>query len=359
MDLINRFKTYLPLKREPAMPAALQSWLSKGYPKVSLDAAGLVALADLSTVARRTALTGNSSLLDALVLCPGLHKQQSAPELNGGEYPACAAMTSGYVFRVENGATVLFLQKVGRTGHLTTLSVSGMVENSTLYGKFLRDIHDVDTSTILSTATYLLAVALTVIVLLLLSFLRDWWALAVIGMLMLARLLNVHVVRCRATVGWKGASEPGVQGDLLILLSQDRWVRMRGAVDDLKAVTSGQWLREPTFFESSIVAFATLLVYLDAALAGNAHQEGKILLVILLFCSVALLGIANEYTEALKMHGKVVKVVGTPKAFVRRLDLANELIRETGREDWAVRLGMVQPKKDTEGKTEEDVAVTM
>jgi len=88
------------------MSSALTDWLSGGYPKVSLDAAGLVALADLSTVARRTALTGTSSLLDAFVLCPGLHRQQEAPELNGGEYPACAAMTTGYVFRVENPATV-------------------------------------------------------------------------------------------------------------------------------------------------------------------------------------------------------------------------------------------------------------
>ncbi|KAK5115391.1 hypothetical protein LTR85_009851 [Meristemomyces frigidus] len=341
------------------MSAALQSWLSKGYPKVSLDAAGLVALADLSTVARRTALTGNSCLLDALVLCPGLHKQQDAPELNGGEYPACAAMTTGYVFRVENGATVHFLQKVGRTGHLTTLSVSAMAEDSSPYRNTLRWIYDAGNATMFSTATYLLAVALTLTILLLLSFLHDWWALAVIGMLVLARLLNVLVVRLRATEGWKGASEPGEKGDLLILLSQDRWIRMCGAVDDLKAVTSGQWLRESTFFESSVVAFATLLVYLDAALAGNAHQEGKVLLLILLFCSVALLGIANEYTEVLKMHGRLVEVDGTPKKYHRRLDLASELIKETGREDWAVRLGMVQPKKNAEEKIDAEGAVTM
>lgn len=248
-----------------------------------------------------------------------------------------------------------FLQKVGRTGHLTTIYVSAVADGR----ETLRFLCDFDAATILSMATYLLAVALTITVLLLLCFLRDWWALSVIAILILARLLNVLVVRRRATEGWKGASEPGQQGDLLILLSRDRWVRMRGAVDDLKAVTSGQWLTEPTFFESSLVAFATLLVYLDAALAGNAHQEGKVLLLVLMFCSVALLGIANEYTEVLKMHGRLVKVHGTPKPYGRRLDLANELVKETGREDWAVRLGMVQPKKDAKEKTENEGAVTM
>lgn len=347
------------LQRDPAMPSGLKDWLLGGYPRISLDAAGLVALADLTTVARRTALTGNSSLLDALVLCPGLHKQQDAPNLNGGEYPACAAMTTGYVFRVENQATVLFLQKVSRTAHLTTLSVSSIRQGTTFPQKSLRKLCDIDGATLLSTATYLLAVALTIAVLLMLLFLEDWWALAVVGMLMFARLLNVLVIRRRAVTGWKGASEPGVQGDLLILLSQDRWVRMRGAVDDLKAVTSGQWLQEPTFFQSSLVAFATLLVYLDAALAGNAKQEGKVLLIVLLFCSVTLLGVANECTEVLKMHGKLVKVDGAPKAYARRLDLTEQLIKEMGREDWAVRLGMKLPDNDTDKKGKNEGSVTM
>ena len=78
---------------------------------VSLDAAGLVALADLTTIGIRMALTGTSALLDVFVLCPGIHRQQAAPELHGGEYPACGAMTTGYVFRVENPATVLYLQR--------------------------------------------------------------------------------------------------------------------------------------------------------------------------------------------------------------------------------------------------------
>ena len=145
----------------------------------------------------------------------------------------------------------------------------------------------------------------------------------------------------------------GVHGDLLVLLSEDRWVRVRGAVDDLKAVTSGQWLREPTFVESAFTAFATLLVYLDAGL-GNASQGGKLLLLTLLFCSVALLGVANEYTNALKMYGRLIRIDGAPKRYARRLDLAKELVDETGRDDWAIRLGMTQPKKDDGLDTTDD-----
>jgi hypothetical protein len=57
-----------------------------------------------------------------------------------------------------------------------------------------------------------------------------------------------------------GALEPDVQGDLLVLLSQDRWVRIRGLVDDLKAMTSGSWLREATASEQVVTTLATLSV---------------------------------------------------------------------------------------------------
>jgi len=297
--------------------------------------------------------------LDVFVLCPGLHKQQDAPNLHGGEYPACAAMTTGYVFRVENPATVLFLQKIGRTGHLTTLEVTPPPISKAFSPQYkdLRALFDIDGVTVLSAAAYALAVSLSITALVLVILIQDWWALAVISTLMFARFLNVIVVRRRAVIGWKGASEPGVQGDLLILLSQDRWVRMKGAVDDLKAVTSGQWLREPTFVESSLVASATLLVYLDAALAGNARLESKILLIVLLFCSVGLLGVANACTEVLKMHGRLIKVRGAPKSYARRLVLAQELKEETGRDDWAIKLGMLKPEE--RGSVKAEGVVTM
>jgi len=60
------------------------------------------------------------------------------------------------------------------------------------------------------------------------------------------------------------AHEPGVLGDLLVLMSQDRWIRIKGLTDDLKAVTAGQWLQDENFFESAIEGCATVVVYLAA-----------------------------------------------------------------------------------------------
>lgn len=309
--------------------------------KISLDAAGLVALADLVAVARRTSLTGTSAWLDCLVLCPGLHRQQDAPKLNAGEYPICAAMTSGYVFRIENQATVSFMQKVGRAGQLTTLSVSLQPEGQSTAVRALRGLYDFQGASFVSTLCYLACTALAAITVALTIYLEDWWALLAIGVLILARLINVLVLRRRAVQGWKGEPEPRLKSDLLVLASLDRWVRIQGDVNDVKAVTSGEWLREPTFVENGAVAFATLIVYLDAALAGNGSTKGKLLLLILLFGSAALLGLANEYTETLKMYDRSIKVSGERKRYQRRLHLAEELIRETGRDDWAVKLDMI------------------
>ncbi|KAI9665105.1 MAG: hypothetical protein M1821_006553 [Bathelium mastoideum] len=329
---------FIPTKR---YSSALQSWTSEGTPKVSLDAAGLVALADLEVIAQRTAYTGTSALLDTLVLCPGLHRQQTAPDLNGGEYPAVAAMTSGYVFRVENPATVLYLKKVGKTGCLTTLHVTRQIppsRTSSVFSKFFTHQNAVP----LQTASYLTAPCLTIVVMVLLILSEDWWGVFVICALIFVRFCNVIVLRRRAEVGWKGASEPGVKGDLLALLSQDRWVRIKGDVDDLKAVTSGQWLRDMTFVERSVTACSTVLLYLDAALASNMKQTGKVMLIILLILSSGLLAIANEKTDHLQMYGRIIKAdEGSPKQYGRRLELAEELVKETGRTDWAVRLGLI------------------
>ena len=333
--------------------------LSLNAPNVSLDAAGLVALADLSTIQKRTALTGTSGLLDILILCPGIHLQKEATSLNRGEYPACGALTTGYVFRVENPATVYYLQQIGRTGQLTTTSVSKPSDDTTYwYNWMLRRFFSAQNASVVSSIAYFTIVLYTVSIITLLGLTQDWWGLAVILLLMLARLCNVVIIRRRAKAGWAGASEPGVQGDLVILLSQDRWIRMKGAVDDLKAVTSGQWLRDESQMESWVTAFATLVVYLDAALVSNVKQLGKILLMGLLIGSVALLALANVATKKLQMHGNIIQVDGPRKSYARRLDLARELISESGRDDWAVRMGMIV-KNEERSRLNPDGGVTM
>lgn len=305
-----------------------RAWTPGWLPSTALDAVGLVALADLTTVARRTALKGKSSLWDVLVLCPGLHRQQHADILNGGEYPACAAMTTGYVFRVENEATVAYLQRVGQAGHLTCLSVSGSASR---------------TFPSLAQIAYIGAALTMLVVLALVKALEDWPCLFAVGILMFVRLVNVVIVKRRSVMGWKGEPEPDKQSDLIVLLSQDRWIRIRGEVNDVKAVTSGRWLREPTFLESGILGFSTLLMYLNVGLAASASIEGKVLLLLLLFSTAGLLGLANEYTDELTMYGRNIKVDGPKERFSRRLKLAKQLVVESKRHDWALRLGMLQP----------------
>jgi hypothetical protein len=306
---------------------------------VRVNAAGLVALAEVNSVALHSTLTGTSSLLDIMVICPGLHRQQDAPSLSKGEYPACAAMTTGYVFRVENEAMVYQLQRYGKAGHLTTLKVSSNSPRTTVVN--LLDLHAL---------CYVGAASFTLWAAMALWSLEDFESLASLALLIIVRSINVIVFRRRAKLGWKGAPEPGVQADLLVLLSQDRWVRLQGLVDDVKAVTSGQWLRDMMPMESSLIAFATLLAYLNAALASNATKNGQSILVLLLFVSAGLLGFANVRSRHSFMYGRQIELVKQPQPYKRRLDLAEQLIRETKRDDWAIRLGMIQPSKGSDVK---------
>ena len=157
--------------------------------------------------------------------------------------------------------------------------------------------------------------------------------------------MNTYVIRQRMVADWKGASEPGIYGDLIILLSQDRWVRLRGLVDDLKAVTSGQWLQDMTPAQSFIAAAATLLVYGTAALSSNASVFGNVVLMGLLFTETALLALSNQLADGLLLHDRVVRIEGEPRKYIRRLEMTKELIAETRRDDWAVGLGMILPSE--------------
>lgn len=303
-----------------------------------LGAVDLVVLAPLKATLYRTALTGGASYLDVFFIAPGIHYQQDAAELNGAEYPTTGAMTSGYVMRVENQATVSYLQGIGKTACLTTVAVSSPGSQRDNFGP-------IPAGTLPSTL-YHIGPALTVAVMSTLVTLKDWWALAALLTLMFARLLNVIVIKRRSQMGWKGQPEPGVVGDLLILLSQDRWIRMRGMVDDLKAVTSGSWLGNMSNAENIAVNLATILVYLSPVLSSNATTVGNLLLGGLLITSAGLLGACNMATTNLQMFGRVLRVVGEPKVYQRRLYLAEELIEETGRDDWAIAMGMIVPKAE-------------
>ncbi|KAK0244899.1 hypothetical protein EDD85DRAFT_810030 [Armillaria nabsnona] len=301
----------------------------------TLQLTGLVALADLPPITVRTALSGTASYLDALVLAPGMHQQQSASEINRGEFPITGAMTSGYIFRVENPATVYYLQSIGITGHLVTAHVYTSGQNWPFFSP--------------ATLLYALCPVLTIVVAVSLARIHDWWALGVLGGFVVSRLINVVVIKRRDENGWKGEKEPDVKGDLFILLCHDRWVRLQGAVDDLKAVVSGQWLRDLTALESVSVTFATMVVYVSTALAFNASPVGSVLIVFLLLSTASLLTLCNSLTRELQMCGRVIQRVGAPKKYERRLLLANELTAEVSRNDWAIGMGLVLPKSGEAG----------
>ncbi|KAK0492839.1 hypothetical protein EDD18DRAFT_440229 [Armillaria luteobubalina] len=323
---------------------------------ITLESAGLVALADLSTVAVRTALTGTASWLDILVLAPGMHQQQSADEVNRSEFPQTGSLTKGYIFRVENPATVSYLQRIGRTGCLVTAVVEPKPRSRALEIPFLKGV-DLSPQNqpfyiagVSVALLYLLCPILTIVVFALVGSIRDWWALAVLGMLVLSRTINVIVIKLRVSDSkdWKGADEEPGKDDLLVVLSQDRWVRLHGDLSDIKQVTAGQWLRDEDRVESLSVGFATLLVYAAAALAGNASTVGSLLIAMLLLFSVALLALCNSFTHGLQMYDCVVREKGKKIPYERRRMMVEELITEThsnanGQGEWAVSMGLLKP----------------
>jgi hypothetical protein len=314
--------------------------------------AAVTPLAALRTIQDRTLTTGHASILDILVLCPSIHTQQAADLLPGGiEFPATAAMTTGYVFRTENQAMVSYMQRIGTVGALVTVRVVADKTGPQSLWAVLHHLRkwrrDNDFS-----APYLAIPPLTVAAMWACVRLGDCYAVAALLLLVSARVANVLVLRRRVIPGWHGVAEPGVEGDLLVLLSQDRWVRLRGLVDDLKAVTSGSWLQKMTAVEEWVISAATVLVYLAGASAVCSSFLGSIVLVSLLMLSTGLLGLSNRRSEDMRMHGRVILVIGEPKLYKRRLDMAKELINEhNGRDDWAIGLGMIVPDHERVIKT--------
>ena len=306
---------------------------------ISLDATGLIALADLKSINHRTALTGSASFVDMLFIAPGIHCQRDASLINAGENPRAGSTKTGYVFRIENQATVAFLQGATATGKLTTVAVSQVSCSGSLFLDLFRAHPWVS-------SLYLLGVVLTIIVIALLASARDWWGLAVLGMLLGARVINVTVIRRRAKEGWKGTREELAPGKrmtkILIVLSQERWVLMTGDTNDIKRATAGQWLREESPIEKGVGGFATLLVYLSAAFSGNASTVGSLLLACLLLISSGIIGVCNGLMAGeMRMYNLLLKPLKGQEEFSRRREMAAKVIGDANRDDWAIRMGLI------------------
>lgn len=199
----------------------------------------------------------------------------------------------------------------------------------------------------------------------------DTYCVSALCILLLSRVLSIFTLRAKTSSSWHGESEPGVQGDLLILLSEDRWIRMRGLVDDLKAVTSGSWLSAtpPRYYCRSLVYdfldwTSRLLVYVASIVLANAPDADKILVVTYAVLSHAALALYNTApaAQSLNMNGRQVNVPFHPNSvqrYSRRLAMARELIKEMGRSDFALKLGMINVDEvDSTGRLKDEI-VTM
>ncbi|EGO53532.1 hypothetical protein NEUTE1DRAFT_126815 [Neurospora tetrasperma FGSC 2508] len=294
-------------------------WTTHPIPGVSLSAGGLLALADLSTVAQRTAITGGSSWLDSLLLAPGLHYQQAADELakwsassataivdagagaepgasltrgNGSEETRSLAPTT---FRINNAATLLYLQKIARPGQTVTLDVGTIpaIRQRLRIRRSESGLH------------------------------ATIWAeddLPDLGWLSHRSKprpipfppFPFHPFHSCPSSG-SDHHEPNPITSLLISLGSDFpshpstcSIRLRGLSEDLYAITATAWLRAKTHVEGYLEATAKVLVYMVAAFSGNMTQVGAMIMMVLLLATAGLLALSNANAKMFRVNGRVV-----------------------------------------------------
>lgn len=137
---------------------------------------------------------------------------------------------------------------------------------------------------------------------------------------MLSRVLNIFVIKSRSRPKPAVLPAPFPPQPLSILASPPppritqytvalgpaTTVVLRGLSTDLYALTATVWLRPKTHVEGYLEATAKMLVYIVAAVSGNATQAGNIVLLILLLVSAGLLALSNARTTGLRNGGKIV-----------------------------------------------------
>jgi biopolymer transport protein ExbB/TolQ len=80
--------------------------------------------------------------------------------------------------------------------------------------------------------------------------------------------------------------------------------------------------------------------FADTVVINNAQNVGKVLIVILLLVSAAMLALINEQTKQLKMHGRVIKFFHKV-GYESRMDMVKAVKQDAGRHDWAQNLRML------------------
>ncbi|KAK5988943.1 Trehalose-phosphatase [Cladobotryum mycophilum] len=216
----------------------IPSWTLIPIPHVSISAGGLLALADLTSIAERTAIKGGSSWLDAFVLAPGLHYQQAADALDRHSASALSAelglteaieLSAGEVrsYVINNVAMVkylkrlwlsnpdigvinLFVQLDGNDDGDDENNNMGNVSTTSLMKKRLSDllsrrplkrrvVHQDDLELdSLSHVLYLLSPLLTVAAIAFMVLLEEWWGLGFLIALMISRVFNIWAIKNRS-----------------------------------------------------------------------------------------------------------------------------------------------------------------
>ncbi|KAI1500647.1 hypothetical protein F5X99DRAFT_231602 [Biscogniauxia marginata] len=343
--------------------ASFPNWTQTPIPGFDLSPAGLIALADLGTIAQRTRIVGGSSWLDALLLAPGLHYQQAADAVRDGDGDWSASgggggggsgyhaveLTAGKMstYNIVNTATLRYLERVGgRAGQQRRIIVDvGMVPERRRRRYFSRgggggggggrsrsvDVGGGRRATIwqdsgsdlgwYSHVLYLASPVLTVLAFVLMILLREWWGVGLLLALMFSRVLNIWVIKQRAKQQpppppppppphpHSGDGDEKDAGDLLteylVDLGNGRTVCLRGTASDLQAITTTAWLAAKTHVEGYLEAAAKLTVYLVAAFSGNMTQAGSLVFLLLLLVTAGLLGLSNAHAKTFRMHGRL------------------------------------------------------
>ncbi len=259
-------------------------------------------------------------------------------------------MRTGGTCRIRKSATVSFLQTIGRTGHLVTARVFPNPSHNPSLSPLNRHLQSLFVADVPATLLYLLSPALTVTTAVLLGYIQDWWGLGVLATLVLSRLIHVVVARRiwrskqRSSLGKKS----DVEGALVIILSQDRWILLQGVEDDLQTVIAS---RDTTvteqFHERIALSFALLPVYIATVFSFYTSTVGRMMITCLLLCSSAILSLSNTLTPCLRLPDCSVCVQGPPKKYNQRSEMAKELIEASGRDGWAIALGLVTPENSS------------
>ncbi|RYP48517.1 hypothetical protein DL768_005596 [Monosporascus sp. mg162] len=328
------------------------NWSQTPIPNFEPSAGGLLALADLGTIAQRTAIVGGSSWLDSLILAPGLHYQQAADALADrvmASYDAVEIYEGKTLrYRITNPATIRYLQRLASSGQRVVVDVGAIPHRSHFFSSCRGRRRGVPQRAIiwaddgyldlgwLSHVLYLAAPVFTVVAFVFMILLQEWWGIALLLALMFSRALNIWAIKQRAKQPVSVPTPPPSTPDLGNLLTEyvvdlghGRSVSLRGLAADLQAITTGTWLSAKTHVQGYLEATAKreqfpesyllplislstdqnirgwLTVYMVASLSGNMTQAGNIIFMALLLVNAGLLGLSNAHAKTLRMHGRI------------------------------------------------------